>query len=122
MGFSRQEYWSGLPCPSPGDLPDPEIVPVAPEARALQADSLPQSHLGKPIYASIIETYLRVFINYMRFAFTSEAFTYDPHVTPALFPGLRSREARHVGLRDFALTVLCARTSLFSYCVCKSRV
>ena len=27
MGFSRQEYWSGLPCPSPGDLPDPEIKP-----------------------------------------------------------------------------------------------
>ena len=27
IGFSRQEYWSGLPCPSPGDLPDPEIEP-----------------------------------------------------------------------------------------------
>ena len=27
MGFSRQEYWSGLPCPSPGDLPDPGIEP-----------------------------------------------------------------------------------------------
>ena len=38
MGFSRQEYWSGLPCPSPGDLPDPGIEPGAP---ALQADSLP---------------------------------------------------------------------------------
>ena len=30
MGFSRQEYWSGLPCPSPGDLPDPEIEPASP--------------------------------------------------------------------------------------------
>ena len=30
MGFSRQEYWSGLPFPSPGDLPDPEIEPTAP--------------------------------------------------------------------------------------------
>ena len=38
MGFSRQEYWSGLPFPSPGDLPDPGIEPGAP---ALQADSLP---------------------------------------------------------------------------------
>ena len=37
-GFSRQEYWSGLPCPPPGDLPDPEIEPVS---SALQADSLP---------------------------------------------------------------------------------
>ena len=38
MGFSRQEYWSGLPFPSPGDLPDPGIEPRSP---ALQADSVP---------------------------------------------------------------------------------
>ena len=38
-GFSRQEYWSGLPCPPPGDRPDPEIKPAAPVAPALQADS-----------------------------------------------------------------------------------
>ena len=38
MGFSRQEYWSGLPFPSPGDLPDPGIEPGSP---ALQADSFP---------------------------------------------------------------------------------
>ena len=38
MGFSRQKYWSGLPCPSPGDLPDPEIEPGS---LALQADSVP---------------------------------------------------------------------------------
>ena len=37
-GFSRQEYWGGLPFPSPGDIPDPEIEPRPP---ALQADSLP---------------------------------------------------------------------------------
>ena len=37
MGFSRQEYWSGLPFPSPGDLPNPGIEPGSP---ALQADSL----------------------------------------------------------------------------------
>ena len=36
MGFSRQEYWSGLPCPSPGDLPDPGMEPRSP---ALQVDS-----------------------------------------------------------------------------------
>ena len=38
MEFSRQEYWSGLPFPSPGDLPDPGIEPRSP---AWQADSLP---------------------------------------------------------------------------------
>ena len=37
MGFSRQQYWSGLPFPSPGDLPDPGIEPGSP---ALQADAL----------------------------------------------------------------------------------
>ena len=38
MGFSRQEYWSGLPFPSPGDLPKPGIKPRSP---ALQTDALP---------------------------------------------------------------------------------
>ena len=37
MGFSRQEYWGGLPCPPPGDLPDPGIKPASPVALALQA-------------------------------------------------------------------------------------
>ena len=45
VGFSRQEYWSGLPFPSPGDLPDPGIKPRSP---ALQADSLPSEPSGKP--------------------------------------------------------------------------
>ena len=44
-GFSRQEYWSRLPCPSPGDLPDPGTEPESP---AFQADSLPLSHMRSP--------------------------------------------------------------------------
>ena len=40
MGFSRQEYWSVLPFPPPGDLSDPEIKPASPVSPALQADSL----------------------------------------------------------------------------------
>ena len=44
-GFSRQEYWSGLPCPPPGDLPNPGIEPRCP---ALQADSLLTESPGKP--------------------------------------------------------------------------
>ena len=43
MGFPRQGYWSGLPLPSPEDLPHPGIKPTSP---ALQADSLPLSHQG----------------------------------------------------------------------------
>ena len=45
MGFSRQGYWSGLPFPSPGDLPDPGIEPGSP---ALQADALTSQPPGKP--------------------------------------------------------------------------
>ena len=44
MAFSKQEYWSGLPFPSPGDLPNSGIEPRSP---ALQADSLPSEPLGK---------------------------------------------------------------------------
>ena len=44
VGFSRQEYWSGLPFPSPGDLPNPGIEPGSP---ALQADALPSEPTGK---------------------------------------------------------------------------
>ena len=42
MGFFGQEYWSGLPFPPPGDLPDPGIKPISP----LKVDSLPLSHQG----------------------------------------------------------------------------
>ena len=45
MGFSRQEYWSGLPFPSRGDLPNPGIEPGSP---ALQTDALPSELPGKP--------------------------------------------------------------------------
>ena len=51
MRFSRQEYWSGLPCTSPGDLPDLGIEPRSP---ALQADSLPSEPPGKQSRKSIL--------------------------------------------------------------------
>ena len=50
MEFSRQEYWSGWPFPSPGDLPNPGIEPGFP---ALQADALPSEPPGKPRLAYI---------------------------------------------------------------------
>ena len=46
MGFSRQEYWSGLPFPSPEDLPNPGIEPRSPE---LQADALTSEPPRKPL-------------------------------------------------------------------------
>ena len=46
MGFFRQEYWSGLPFPTPGNLPDPDIEPTAPVTPALQANSSLAEPLG----------------------------------------------------------------------------
>ena len=48
VGFSRQEYWSGLSCLPPGDLVDPEIESASPLCPALQADFSPLSHQGSP--------------------------------------------------------------------------
>ena len=48
MGFSRQEYWSGLSCPLPGDLPDPGIEPVSPESSALAGGFFTTEPPGKP--------------------------------------------------------------------------
>ena len=52
MGFSRQEYWSGLPLPSPGDLPNLGLEPGSP---ALQTDALPSEPLGKPENSNIYD-------------------------------------------------------------------
>ena len=60
MGFSRQEYWSGLPFPSPGDLPNPGIKPRSPalEADALTSEPPGKDHLSrdlaKPLYILMV--------------------------------------------------------------------
>ena len=51
MEFFRQEYWGGLPFPTPGDVPDPGIQPRSP---TLQGDSLPSEPRGKPVTFSIL--------------------------------------------------------------------
>ena len=53
MGFPRQEYWTGLPFPPPGDLPSPGIEPESP---ALQTMSLPLSNQGSPHFFYFIPT------------------------------------------------------------------
>ena len=52
VGFSRQEHWSGLPFPSPGDLPNPGIEP---RSLALQADALPSEPPGKPLLMDLCD-------------------------------------------------------------------
>ena len=48
MGFPRQDYWRGLPCPPPGDLPNPGIEPMSPATPAVQVGSLHTEPPGKP--------------------------------------------------------------------------
>ena len=55
MGFSRQEYWSGLPLPSPVDLPDPGIEPRSP---ALQSDALTSDPLEKPLCKTVTNIFI----------------------------------------------------------------
>ena len=59
MGFSRQEYWSGLPFPSPEDLPDPGIEPGSP---TFQADALTSEPPGKPLihYLGLLIAFLSI--------------------------------------------------------------
>ena len=59
-GFSRQEYWSGLPCPPPGELPNPGIEPVSLTSNLhWQVGSLPLALLGKPLLCPNPSTLIR---------------------------------------------------------------
>ena len=99
MGFSRQEYWSGLPFPSPGDLPGPGIEPGP---AALEADSLPSEPPGKPqvcwFYSTKYFVHIPLFTKTMKeskpsishhslslFTFTHWRRKWQP--TPVLLPG-----------------------------------
>ena len=53
MGFSRQEYWSGLLFPPPGDLTNARVEPLSPVSPTLVADSLLLSHLGSPCHWTV---------------------------------------------------------------------
>ena len=64
MEFSRQEYCSGLPFPSPRDLPDPGINPVSP---ALQAESLPSKPPEKPVYVYVFLNTIFLLLSVMTF-------------------------------------------------------
>ena len=57
MGFSRQEYWSGLPYSPPGSLPGPGIKLISPASSASQEDSSPLSHGGKPTVIGTFKMY-----------------------------------------------------------------
>ena len=62
LGFSKKEYWSGLPGPPPGDPPDPEIEPTYPAAPASQVDSSLLSHQGSPYICINTHTHTHIYI------------------------------------------------------------
>ena len=92
-GILQQEYWSGLPFPSPRDLPDPWIKPMFP---TLQTDSWPSEPPGKPIHVSILCQNLFPFRLLHDEEQSSLCYTVSPswlsilrqwHPTPVLLPG-----------------------------------
>ena len=81
MEFSRQEYWSELPCPLLGDLPNPGIEPTSPVVLALLVDSLPLSHRRSP---NILYISLKLFGYRTSTISPSFLFYYINHYTSAL--------------------------------------
>ena len=84
-GFSRQEYWSGLPCPPPGDLPDPRIELRFP---TFQVDSLPSSHQGSPRILGWVA------ILFFRGSFQPRNWTGVSHIAGRFFTSWATREAQ----------------------------
>ena len=87
MGFSRQEYWSGLPFPSPGDLPEPGIEP---RSLTLQADTLPSKPPGRegtqlhPLTENWIKDLLRLEETQVGIKTGEISITSDMQMTPPL--------------------------------------
>ena len=81
MEFSRQEYWSGLPFSSPGDLPNPGIKPGS---SALQADSLPSEPPGKPLCSEKMS--LDFQIQAFALSFPPTWYALPPYIFNDLFP------------------------------------
>ena len=71
VGFSRWEYWNGLPFPSPGDLPDPGIEP---RSSTLQADALTSEPPGSPILCLLLNTWQRCSLKIVGLVLASFAF------------------------------------------------
>ena len=83
MGYSRQEFWSGLPFPSPGDLPNPGIEPTAPAASpALRVNSLPLNHLE----SQVPNTYLNIHHTFKPHTYVSHLMHLSPPTSVTHYP------------------------------------
>ena len=91
MGFSRQEHWSGLPCPPPGDLPDPGTEPASP---VFQVDSLLLSHQGSPISSANNMYFLLSSSDWLMYLFSTSNTIMDRssnNVKTCLISGVRGK-------------------------------
>ena len=88
-GFSRQEYWSELPCPPPGDLPNPGIQPRSP---TIQADSLPSEPPGKTI-ALTLQTFVSRVMSLLSNTLSLFVITFLPRSNHLLISWLQSSSA-----------------------------
>ena len=114
MEFSRQEYWSGLPFPSPEDLPDPGIEPGSP---ALQADALPSEPPGKPwtlkflvisqflFYSSVVSIY-----NNNKISVNTEFFDIMQLIIINTFKNVESCNLQGMRFQKTLLLLLCHST------------
>ena len=108
LGFSRQEYRSGLPCPPPGDLPDPVIESVSPVAPELQAASVSLSYLGFP--QSSVDSNLYIWVAYHQILWTSwilqgKVFLYLKPILTEMTPTFLAEDVgkRELQTRDHSL-------------------
>ena len=99
MEFSRQEYWSGLSFPFPGDLPDPGIEPGSP---ALQTDAL----LSEPSWKPLI-----IFLEYHSFGYNIICFIYIKYISISVYHKIDL----HQKLQCFSLLPSCGPISLISH-------
>ena len=92
MGFSKQEYWSGLPFPPPGDLPDPGIEPESPVFPTLQADSLPADVSRKKIFSLLFLSFMLkiLIVKLFDIQFSSVQFSHS-----VMSDSLRPHELQH---------------------------
>ena len=96
LGFSWQEYWSELPFPPLGDLPDSGIEPVSLVLPALQADSLPLSHQGSPGKS------LKIFLFILKLA----CFFHDSADVGNLISGSSAFSKTSLNIRKFTVHIL----------------
>ena len=121
MGFSRQEYWSGLPCPPAGDLPDPGIEPMCLTSPALVANSLPLEPPGKPmsIHSLLILMGIKIFHLIEKTIELTLCFVFLPAWSTKYWFWIRSqRQLGETHLRDSILTESAGHGSLALQFLC----